>query len=373
MNLRHYSSLLALAILVLGLTGDLSAKRDYTKTFEESFALAEGGKLNIENLHGTVDIATWSKNEVEIKVTVTVSANSDRKAEDLFDRVQIDFSNSDNYVSAETQVRSKKSAWWFFQSWWGGSADLDIDYVVFMPASANLEVDNKYGDVELEDVSGKVSLNVKYGNVKIDHASSLLILDLAYGNGVIAQANEVTIHLSYGKVRVNDANRVDIDSKFSKVTIESANEVISESAYDGYDLGDIGVLRNEGKYDNFKVDKLEQLDIYTKYTTVRVETIVTGIQANMTYGGITLDRILGSTNEIKIDARYTGIELDLDDLTDYSFDLESHYTSVTLPQNLEVERRAKHNNHLDVTGYYGDQKENCIIEIDAEYGALKIR
>ena len=109
--------MLALCLMLVN-TVLQGAKSEYTKTYTKTYSLDSGGKVNIENIHGHVNINTWNKSEVYIKVTITVDASSERKAEEDFERIEIDFSNDSRNVSAKTTIDNKKSTWWFIQSWW---------------------------------------------------------------------------------------------------------------------------------------------------------------------------------------------------------------------------------------------------------------
>lgn len=350
----------------------LAAKSEYTKTYTKTFNLDRDGHVNIENIHGHVSINTWDKAEVYIKVVVTVDASSERKAEEDFERIDIDFSNDSRNVSARTSIDNKKSTWWFIQSWWDDD-DIKIDYEVSMPSTAGLQLSHKYGNADLGTFSGDVEINHKYGDLTINHVAGRLDLDVSYGNATIAKANVSEMSIAYYKLRLNDANKVTIDSKYSQIYIDSANEIISESSYDGYHLGDIGALSNEGKYDNFEIEKIESINIYTKYTKINLEYLVNRIVADMSYGGLEIDRLDGSFDEIGINSRYAGLEINLDDVPAYRLDVEGKYTGVSVPSDLETTRDIKDGNHHTLVGYRGNSSAKGEIRVRAEYGGLKVR
>ncbi len=344
---------------------------EYTKTYTKTYSMADGGKVNIENMHGRVNISTWNKSEVYIKVVITVDASSERKAEEDFDRINIDFSNDSRYVGAKTTINTKKSNWWFIQSWWDDN-DVRIDYEVSMPANAKLELTHKYGNADLGSFSGDVFVSQKYGDLSIDEVAGYLELDLAYGNASVAKANNSSIDVAYYKLRMNDANTITINSKYSQVHIESANEIISESSYDGYHLGDIGRMSNAGKYDNLEIDKIEQFDINTKYTKVNIQYLVRQLKAEMSYGGLEVDRLDNGFSEISITSRYTGLEIDASEVTNYKIDIQGKYTGVKTPANLTTSRDQRENNSITVIGHHGSSSAQATIRVRAEYGGLKI-
>ncbi len=348
------------------------ARAEYTRTYEKSFSINEGGTVNLHNIHGAIDVSTWAKNEVGISVTVRVMAGSDSKAEDVFDRISISFSNSSNHVSAETEIDSKKSFWWFTQSWWGED-DVKIDYEVFMPESANLELSNRYGNVDIEDIRGQSVIDLKYGDLTMDHAIGDLVLELAYGNATIAKSGESTVEIAYAKLRMNEVESMDIESKFSEITIGNITTLVSSSSYDKYYLGEVGTMDNEGKYDKIEAEKIDELVVETKYTNIRLEELVGTLDAELSYGGLDIDQISDGFTGIRVESKYTGIKIDVSDLEDFTFDINGRYTSVHLPSDVDVQRDIRNNNEIEVSGFKTRDGGSGEIVIDAEYGGVKLR
>ena len=363
-------------IMVLAILGFVfttgNAKTEYTKTFSKSYSMASDGKVNIENRHGHVNVITWDRDEVHIVVTVRVDAKNSDDAENVFDRINIDFSGDNRYVSAHTSIDDKKSTWWFIKSWWDDD-DVEIDYEVSMPTSARLELSHKYGNADLENFSSNVTVNLKYGDLKIDEVGGELLLDCSYGNATIAKANITTADVSYFKLRINDANVVNIDSKYSQVYIESANQIVSHSGYDGYHLGDIGKMTNEGKYDNIQIDKIDELEITTKYTKVNLEYLLHRFWGEMSYGGLEVDRLDPDFHRIEVASRYTGLEIDTDDVPAFQLDLDGKYLSYKEPANFSATRDQRESNQIYIVGYRGRKDTGGTIKVRGEYGGLKMR
>ena len=371
MRKRHFRLILLVFCSILLQVEATNAKREYTKTIEQSFSITEDGTVDLENLHGDIDISTWAKNEVEIKVTIRIFANSDRRAESTFERIQIDFSNDDNFVKAETEISSANSTWWFVRSWWG-DADIAINYEVFMPESCNLEVSNQYGNIDVENIFGSARIELKHGTMEMDHAATTLHLNIAYGNGTIAKTNQAIVDLAYSKLRINDANTVDIDSKFSKVTIESANEIDSDSNYDGYKIGDVGVFHNDGKLDQIEIDKAERVTIETNNTDIDIDLLVFSCNADLRHGSLKIDRVSRELEEIRVDSRYVGINIDLGELSQYRLMIDGNYTSVKLPDGIRLLKEDKDDHHLELEGYLGAEAALAAVSIESEYGGIRI-
>ncbi|NND33293.1 MAG: hypothetical protein HKN76_11945 [Saprospiraceae bacterium] len=374
MKFNIYNAVIAALFFVFYFHSQVMAddKTEYTKTFTKSYSLSDGGKVNIENMHGQVHIKTWDRNEVNIVVTVRVDAKNQGDADDVFDRITIDFSGDNRYVSAKTTIDSKRSSWWFIKSWWDDD-DVQVDYEVSMPTAARLDLSHKYGNADLEDFSSDVEVNLKYGDLKIDEVAGDLKLDLSYGNATVAKANNTTADIAYFKLRVNEANKVEISSKYSHIYIESANDLISYSGYDGYHLGDIGRMTNEGKYDNIEVDKIEYLDVITKYTKINLEHLVKRFSGQMSYGGLEIDRLDNSFEAVEIESRYTGSDINVDDVSSFRLNVEGKYFSFKEPDSFSTNRSQKEDNYIRIEGYRGSKNAAGMIRVQGEYGGLKVR
>ncbi len=349
------------------------SKKEYTKIYEKTFSLSEGGKVSLENIHGHVDVNTWDRNHVQIKVIVRVNASSQDNAEDDLERIDIDFASSAAFVSARTSIDSKKkSFWWFIQSWWDDS-DVEVDYEVSMPVSADLDLNHKYGDADLETFTGNVSVAHKYGDLKIDEVSGKLRMDLSYGNAFVAKANDVDADIGYFKLRINEARTFRIDSKYSQIHVEKASELYASSSYDGYHLGKIGRIENVGKYDNIEVEEVDFFTIETKYTKIDIEHLGRSIKAHLSYGGLEVAALGANFESVQIDSRYTGLEIVTDQVESYRVDVDGRYTSIEIPGNIQTSKDIREDNRTYLVGYRGQSDAAASIKVQAEYGGLKIR
>ena len=159
-----------LTILVFLLAGTMliaaPTKSEFERTIQKDFQIDSDGLVDLSNKYGKVTIETVSGNTVNIEVVIKVDANSQSKADEIFDRIDIDFTNNGSLVKAETTIASQKSKWF---SWWGDSKSnsLEINYTVKMPKSCRLSLMNKYGDNFVDHLDGKANISVKYGNLQL--------------------------------------------------------------------------------------------------------------------------------------------------------------------------------------------------------------
>ncbi len=71
------------------------------------------------------------------------------------------FQKRETNIKAKTVIDDKFN----FTGWGGDSRKFTIDYLVKMPPSLALTLSNRYGDTDLDDLTGFVNLDIKYGNL----------------------------------------------------------------------------------------------------------------------------------------------------------------------------------------------------------------
>ena len=371
-NILNFKEIFLFAILLLW-TLPLSLQgKEFTRTIEKSYPINADGEVNIENQHGMIEIIQWENNEVTFEIVIRIHSNSEKVADDAFSRIEIDFSNSEEYISAKTEVESVRSFWWFFKSWWS-EASVQIDYRVYVPQTISLEIENKYGNVEIEEIHGDVVVEMRHGDLRIKKALGDLKLDLAYGSGVIVESKEAQVEISFYKLRINTIGFLDIDSQHSRVTVEKAAEIISESSYDSYVLGETGIFKNDGKYDNIKIDDLFEASIDTKRSDLTVERLKNSLRVNATYGSLRIESVERQFKEIRVESEYTGIYLEFGSGSYYKIDIHTESSSVLYPEEIQIIKEQKDDHKFSMEGFLGSEKAAGEIYIRMEYGGLRIK
>jgi len=151
---RLFPRALALAAVLL-LAGCVvpGGPLDAHDTIVETRALDSDGRFSLENVNGTVTLATWSKDEVRIE--------ADRAAvdEDALERLKVEISGEGREV--EVRTRHQKNGFPFFGS--GGK----VDYRVTVPSRARVKVSTVNGRIDVEGVGGELRVESVNGPVRI--------------------------------------------------------------------------------------------------------------------------------------------------------------------------------------------------------------
>jgi len=343
-------------------------KTEFTKNITKEFNISANGDVTLSNKYGKVDLKTWSQNKVKIDVKITVNARKESEANQMFERIKINFSNGVDFVNAETSIDSQKKSWWND----GGKGEFKIDYIVYMPKSCNLNLSNKYGHSTIAEIDGEALIDVKYGDLYMEGVNDNCKVTLGYGNGTIVKADRIELDVKYSKINIKEASDINVTSKYSKVYIDEAGDINSSSKYDSYRLGSLHELKNEGKYDNFEIDNINIINATSKYSDFEVEKLAQEGEFALEYGNVVINTLLKSFTSLRLDGKYTNFKVVVEEGTNYSLDVVGHHADVKYPGELKVTYEKEKDNSHEVQAYKGSRDAGQI-KARVDYGDIKIR
>lgn len=366
---KYKFSLLGLVFAIFTLCSlSPQANREFTKTIKKEFDISADGTTGIHNKYGKVDIQTWDRNRVKVEVVIEVKAGSEDVAQSIFDRIDIDFSNSSNYVRARTEIASQSGNWWKDKS---QKADYSINYQVWIPETNQLELQTSYCDSKVAPLRSSATVEVKYGNLEMGGLRDDLNLKLAYGKADINRVGNTQIESAHCTITLAEAKDIDIESKYSTIVVERAGDIRSETKYDTYKLGEIGEFRNTGKYDNLEIQQARSIYVDSDYTHFYTRSISKSINIEISYGDITVEEIKPGFSQATLLGDYTDFKLGVASNTSFELDANAIYAGIGYPRDLQVEYEKEKMNAHEVKGHSGGS--GGTIKARLRYGALKVR
>jgi len=358
-NYKHYA-LVVILVLFTGFTIN-AAEDEYSKKIHKEYDANEQTHLNLTNKYGDVEITNWSKSSVFIDVTITVDHKNEDRAKELLEHISVDFRKDGNTINVETEIDKNfnKSNWFFnFDS---NDKQFSIDYEIKMPKSLQLTLNNKYGDVFIDEVTGEADIAVKYGNLKAnkilrDNTKPLSRVYLGYSDGTIKEANWLKLDLKYSKLKIDKSTALMAVTKYSKLYTDKTSSIVAESKYDHYYLGEVGNFVVESKYTDYEIDQLnKQLDIETSY------------------GNLDVDYIPKTFEKIWVSNKYGHIDIKIDKAASYNIEGKADYGNINYPDSEKLNRR-KDNTELEISGIIGRAKNpNAKVELQTKYGDIDLR
>lgn len=336
-------SLLLSLLLIVTVSFSLSAQ-DARKEYSENYDVSKGVTLSTDTKYSDVELITWDKSNVDILAVVEVDASSQNRAEEALRKVDIQIGKSGNTITVETEM----------ENGWSRNVRISIKITIKAPAWVNLDLENSYGDLFIQEASGLVQVDLKYGNLKAGTLSRgdqkpFSNIDLAYSDGVIDVAGWLEVDVAYTDLEVNLSKMLFVDSKYSKLLGEKAGGIVTDGMYDKYYFDEVDSFVAELKYSGLKFGRLNKvLSLNSAYTNAKIGTLGNGfvkVDANLSYGNITMGLEQGAS---------------------FKFEGEAKYGSVNISTGDRLSK-TKENNYVRVWGNVGSNPKSSIYVI-TKYG-----
>lgn len=347
---RYFGILL---IFILCATSGNAQKTE--RTIEKTFPINPDGKLTLDNSYGNLTLNQWDKNEVHIRVNISVEGSDRDRQEDVLENISINFNHSPESVSAQTNLKTE-SAWW--QKWnlfKRNNLNYSIDYYVQLPKTIAVDLNNDYGRIFLDELEGAATIRCDYGSIdigRLEHSDNRINLQYA-PNSTIDYINAGSIEADYSGLIVEAAQNIDLNTDYSKNTFKSIHTLNFNADYGSLTLGEVHQIIGNGDY-----------------VSIKIETLSKKADLTVDYGGLKISNIQPSTEHIRIDSDYAGIKLTADDNWSFQFSIATQYSGFKTDFHLEYRKKIIESNNRF---YQGQHREGLHqLDISSEYGAVKL-
>lgn len=298
------------AIALLGcLVSAPVVAQEYSRKITRSFKVNNSTTVDVFNKYGKIHIITWDKDSVRFDIDLRIKASNDSRLNKLKNNIDFDFTGTEYYVIAKTRIGSGTSGILSDLADIAGSImpsdnRVTIDYVIMMPTHINLKLNNKFGDVYIDDLNGNLNLSLSNGELKANELSGNTVINLSSGGGVLNSIKEGKVTVSYSNLHIKNIDNLSVDSRSSTVNIEKANFLKLVSRRDKYFIQEISDLYGDSYFSDLNVLKLSgELNYSLKYGNLSIQSIERGfsfIQINSEYTDVNLIFGRGLTYEIDI-------------------------------------------------------------------------
>ena len=260
------------------------------KTITKSFTVDAKDKLAINNQHGEVKVELWNKNEIKVDITIIGYGNSEKKAQEFLDNVEIIDKREGEKISFKTLIDSDNDSWSWGNNWsWksdkkddncncpANKKGVEVNYMIYMPRTNSLSVSNKYGKTIIAQFAAPLRVTSNYGSFTSDRLTGTdKDIFVQYGSSNIKQMDDGDLHIAYSKLNIDKADNLKLTNNYGSVTLDDINNLDGTFQYSS---GKIGRINETGKLsisysDGVQLSELSKtlksLDIRSNYTAVRL-------------------------------------------------------------------------------------------------------
>ena len=327
------------------------ARDEYTRVIKKEFEVNENAQLVIDNSFGKVHCNNWDKNMIGIEVFISVIAPDEKYANKLLESVDVSINGSPTLVEARTNLSA------------GGMmkrrSGVRIDYTINMPATVNLDLTNKFGDIYINELSGKNKINLGYGNLEVNKFSnSDNLIDLKFGKANIQSIKGAVMTLNYSDFELGYAGSLRLDSKYSNI---KADRIISF------------VVSSEGGKFNMKTGSI--LDSKSKFADINITKLDKSLSLDIQYGNCDIDEMSAGFSNVSIRNKYGNVDVRIAESANYSLDAEMKFCNLKFPEDKAViSQRISTNTSNSLKGSVGKETEPAsTVYVRSEFGNVSLQ
>jgi hypothetical protein len=300
------------------------------KNYSKSYPLDANDRIKLSNQYGKITVNTWDRHEVKVDIQIKAEARNDDDAQKLINGVQISDNKIGDQVSFKTNISRDDDGFWSLFNFGGRNKKqkLTINYVVYMPAKTDLNVEASYGSIELPDLDGKVKISTSYGSTSVQSLSN--------------PSNE--IEGSYGSLKVGSMNGGRLDFSYGSVDMEECNNLKADLSYGSFKLGK---LKGIGEFDLSYV------------------------------GGFKIGEAASSLKRLNINSSYSGAAIGVSPNSNFEFDITTSYGGFNYNDNnvfITSKNPPDGSKHIGTTrnykGHVGKGNSDVRVTINTSYGGV---
>ncbi|MGH9454171.1 MAG: hypothetical protein ACRD2O_09410 [Terriglobia bacterium] len=136
---------------------------EFTRTSHYSVRMFSFGTFTIESRVGDITVEGWDYPRLEIDAEKLVRAGSQKKANALFQKINVALAGKDKKITLMTLYPPRR-LWRPFRA----ESKLTVNYTIRMPYDSNIKLSCVDGDVTIHGLTGSEVVKVSYGDVEID-------------------------------------------------------------------------------------------------------------------------------------------------------------------------------------------------------------
>lgn len=279
--------------------------QDFTKTYQEKYDVDKGADLIIHNKFGEIQCQAWDESSVSIIVTVKVDASSQEKANRVFEKIEVALSGNRTRVEGTTTVGNISNA------------NYSIDYEIRMPRWINIELDNQFGDIYLDESDGQVKIDLQYGAMEANSLNGPKTdLTIKFSDVDAGFMKDGSLNIEYSEWKSKGADNLRLYSRFSEISIDKIAMLNLDSQYDEVNIGSAGQVISISRFSDLGFDRING-----------------DFDFDIEYGDLEVNYISPSFKLGKVRNTFAGASLVFDPKASMAIDAEMEFGELSYPKS----------------------------------------
>ena len=352
-----FAFILVPTLLFANTNGESNGKHTKEKTIKKEFNVNANATLKVNNSYGNINITTYEGSTITFEVRIKTNGNDLEKVTKKLNEIDVEFSGSSSMVSAKTLFsKNKSNSWWN----WGknNNVNMEINYIIKMPITNNVDLNNDYGNIDLDKLEGRAMINCDYGKITTKELmadNNSISFDYT-NNSYFEYIKSGSINADYSGYTVGKTNKLSINADYTKSEIEIAENVTYNCDYGSIKINNANNVSGNGDY-----------------LSVRLGNIYKNVNIKADYGSIKIEKMAANAGNIDIESDYNGITIGYDSNYNFNFDIDLEYASLRDADEFEFTKKRIESTDKYYQGYHGNSNSGNMIRIKSEYGSVTFK
>jgi len=349
-----YKILFIIFLIPLTITAtDKKGKYTKSKTINKEFKVNKDATLNVTNKYGNITIATWNENNIVIDITITTNGDDEEKVEKRLEQINIEFDASSSTISAKTIIEKNSSSW----NIWGkkNNVNMQINYVIKMPVTNNVDLNNDYGAISIDKLEGSAKINCDYGKINIGE--------------LLNTSNHINIDYT-NKSNIDFMKDGEINADYSTLHVEKSGRIKLNADYSHISFGMLKDLDFNCDYGDLKIEVCGNLTGNSDYMHTTVGALNGSGDFDSDYGSIKINELGENFKNIKIESSYTSVKFGINSNNAFNITATLSYGALKYNDGFTFNKEIKKTTSKQYEGFYNSSNSESNITIESSYGGV---
>ncbi len=303
--------LFSVLLILAGLSPAMVSGQTFTesKKTEKTFAAGPETTIEVDNKYGKIHVIPWQIDSVKFIAELMVSSNNLSRLQKTKNNIRFNFQSSAWYITATTDFGNAGNQIFaelknISDNLIAGKNTIEINYTIYCPDHVNLSVINKFGDVYMDDISGRIKISLSNGDIRLNNIEGESQIEVNFGTGIINNLSDAHLSVAYSDLMIREAGKLDLTSKSSTVNIRKA-----------------GFLRVDSKRDKLFVTNAENFYGSGDFSRIWIENLTLQADASLKFGNLTIDKVNPGFKSMNFRSEYADMNIYFEKGADYHADL----------------------------------------------------
>ena len=218
------------ALLALAIGAHASDHRGaLSEEFHQTYAITSDGRIELDNINGSVHISSWDRNEVK------VDAVKYADTKERLDEAKIEIDSGKDYLSIRTKYPDHNNNW----NWGSHNNPASVEYTLTVPRTSSLdEIKLINGALDLTGITGEVRASCINGRLEAHDLSGRAKLSTINGR----------LDARFAQLSGQDVDLNSVNGSLELTIPSDSNAEVDASTVSGGISNDFGLRVNDHRF-----------------------------------------------------------------------------------------------------------------------------